>query len=103
MPQQILAKWTNPTHDKDGNPYNEADHDGYVVSINSGPLIKLPLVWGTNFDLGSLPEIEALPSGTHVVTIAARSKKGVTGKSVSATFQAHPTPAALGNFTITTG
>lgn len=103
MSQQIIARWTNPTHDKDGNAYSEGDHDGYVVSINGGPPIKLPLVWGTNFDLGSLPEVDALPSGTHSVIVCARSKKGVLGKPVTATFPVHPTPSALGNFSITTG
>jgi hypothetical protein len=102
MTQQIIARWTNPTHDKDGNPYGEGDHDGYVVSLNGGALIKLPLTWGTSFDLGTLPEVEALPSGTHSIVIAPRSKKGVLGRPVMATFPVHPTPAALGNFSITT-
>lgn len=101
--QRIIARWTNPTHDKDGNAYGEADHDGYVVSINGGPPIKIPLVWGTNFDLGSLPEIDALPAGTHTVQMAPVSKKGVIGKTTSTSFPVHPTPAALGNFSITTG
>ena len=103
MSQQIIARWTNPTHDKDGNPYNENDHDGYVVYINGGPPIKLPLVWGTNFDLGSLPEVQSLKAGTHTATFAALSKRKVTGQLASGTFQTFPTPAAVGNFSITTG
>lgn len=102
MSQKIIANWSNPTHDKDGNAYTEADHAGYVVSLDSGAPIKLPLTLGTNFDLGTLSEAQALTSGTHTATIAAVSKKGVVGVASSATFPVHPTPAAVGNFSITT-
>jgi hypothetical protein len=101
MSQQIIARWTNPTHDKDGNPYSEADHDSYVVTLDGGAPIKLPLTWGTNFDLGTLAETQALKAGAHTATIASRSKKGVIGVTSSATFQTAPTPAAVGNFSIT--
>lgn len=103
MAQQIIARWTNPTHDKDGNPYNEADHDSYVVTLDNGSPIKLPLTWGTSFDLGSLPEAQALAAGAHTATLVSKSKKGVTGIVASASFSTFPTPAAVGNFTITTG
>src|SRR5579872_6050831 len=103
MSQQIIARWTNPTHDKDGNPYNEADHDGYLVTFDNGTSVKLPMTWGTSFDLGTLPEAQSLKAGTHAVTLVARTKKGATGQLVSATFQTFPEPAAVGNFSITTG
>jgi hypothetical protein len=103
MSQQLIARWTNPTHDKDGNPYSEADHDSYVVSLDGGAPIKLPLVWGTNYDLATLPEVQALPAGSHTATIASKSKKGRVGIASSATFSIDPTPGAVGNFSITTG
>jgi hypothetical protein len=103
MAQQIIARWTNPTHDKDGNAYNEADHDGYWVSFDGRPPVKLPLTWGTSFDFGTLAEADNLQAGTHTATFVAKSKKGVAGLAASTTFQTHPTPAAVGNFTITTG
>jgi len=102
MSQQIIARWTNPTHDKDGNAYSEADHNGYLVTVNGGAPIKLPMTWGTSFDLGTLSEVDALPSGIHTATIAVVTKKGVAGKTASGTFSVHPTPSAVGNFTITT-
>lgn len=101
MSQSVIAKWTNPTHDKDGNPYGEADHAGYVVSIDNGTPISLSLTWGTQFDLGSLAQVQALKAGSHAATIAPVSKKGVVGAAVSASFSLNPTPAAVGNFTIT--
>jgi hypothetical protein len=103
MSQQIIARWTNPTHDKDGNAYSEADHDSYAVTLDGGSPIRLPMTWGTCFDLGSLTEALALKAGTHTATLAAKSKKGVTGLVASATFSTDPTPAAVGNFSITTG
>lgn len=103
MSQQIIARWTNPTHDKDGNAYTEADHDSYVVTIDGGSPTKLPLTWGTNFDLGTLPEVQALKAGPHSATIASKSKKGVVGQASAATFSTNPVPAPPGNFSITTG
>lgn len=102
MSQQIIARWTNPTHDKDGAIYGEPDHDGYLVSFDGGAPVKLPMTWGTSFDLGSLPEANALKAGTHVAVLAVRTKKGVTGQLASATFQTFPEPVAVGNFSITT-
>lgn len=102
MSQQIIARWSNPTHDKDGTPYSEADHDGYMVSFDGGALVRLPLTWGTSFDLGTLAEAQMLKAGAHTATIATKSKKGVVGLAASATFQTAPTPAAVGNFSITT-
>lgn len=101
MTQPVIARWTNPTHDKDGAPYGEADHGGYVVVLDNGAPIKLSLTWGTRYDLGGLPEVQALKSGAHTATIAPVSKKGVVGPSVVATFSLSPVPAALGNFSIT--
>lgn len=101
--QPIIARWTNPPHDTEGNPYTEADHSHYLLTINNGQPIQLPLTWGTNFDLGTLPEVQALPSGTHKATIAVRTKKGVVGQMATATFSVNPTPVAPGNFSITTG
>lgn len=103
MPQQIIARWTNPTHDKDGNAYADTDHAHYLVSLDGGAPIRLPLTWGTNFDLGTLPEAQALKAGDHVATIASLSKKGVLGLTATTTFSTAPTPAAPGNFSITTG
>lgn len=102
MSQSVIAKWTNPTHDKDGNPYGEADHGGYVVTIDNGAPIALGLTWGTQFDLGSLSQVQALPAGPHSVRIAPVSKKGVVGvTSPTLPFSLNPTPAAVGNFSIT--
>lgn len=103
MSQSVIAKWTNPTHDRDGNPYGEADHAGYVVTVDNGAPITLGLTWGTQFDLGTLPEVQSLKAGLHTATIAPMSKKGVPGKTVAASFSLNPTPAALGNFSITQG
>ena len=36
--QSIIARWTNPPHDKDGNPYTEVDHDSYVVAVDGDVL-----------------------------------------------------------------
>lgn len=101
MAQQIIASWTNPTHNKDGTPYAESDHESYVVMIDNSAPIKLPLTWGTNFDLGTLPQVQALASGTHTAVVAVKNKKGITGDLASATFSVSPTPAAVGNLSIT--
>lgn len=101
MSQKIIASWSNPTHDRDGNAYGEADHAAYLLSLDGGAAFTLPLVWGTNFDLGTLPAVQALNSGTHSATIASLSKKGVVGVPSAATFSVSPTPAAVGNFSIT--
>lgn len=103
MSQQIIARWSNPTHDKDGNAYAEADHAHYLVSFDGAYPVKLPLTWGTSFDLGTLPEAQALKAGDHVATIASLSKKGAVGLAATAIFSTVPTPAAPGNFSITTG
>lgn len=103
MPQSVIAKWTNPTHDRDGNPYGEAEHGGYVATVDNGAPITLGLTWGTQFDLGTLPEVQALKAGPHAVTIAPVSKKGVVGAVTGASFSLSPIPAALGNFSITQG
>jgi len=73
------------------------------VSIDGGAFNNIPLVWGTEFDLGSLPEVAKLPAGKHAATICALSKGGVPGEPATVTFQLRPTPAALGNLSITTG
>lgn len=103
MTQKIIASWTNPTHDKDGNPYTEADHAVYLVTVDNGAPITLPLTWGTNYDLGTLAEVQALKSGQHTAVIVSKSKKGVAGVPAAATFLVNPTPAAVGNFSITQG
>lgn len=103
MSQSVIAKWTNPTHDKDGTAYGETDHGGYVVTLDNGAPITLGLTWGTQFDLGTLPQVQAMKAGLHTATISPVSKKGVVGAAVGATFSLNPTPAAVGNFSITQG
>lgn len=100
---QIIARWTNPTHDTDGNPYPQASHSHYEIQLNGGKAEALPLTWGESFDLTTLPSVQALPAGAHTATIYSVSTKGVKGKPVSGTFRIDPTPAALGNFSITQG
>ena len=103
MSQQIIAQWTNPTTDTDGNAYLQEHHMGYVVSIDGGAHFAIPLTWGDSFDLGSLQAFQSLPTGEHRVTIQCMSRKGVVGRPSTSTFLVHPTPAAVGNFTVKTG
>jgi hypothetical protein len=99
--QSIVLKWTNPTTDRDGNAYAQTDNAGYMASLDGAVPFPINLVWGTQYDIGTDVHLAQLKVGTHTVSIATKSTKGVVGSFTPAvSFSVFPVPAAPGNLSV---
>lgn len=88
MANPTKIQWTGPSTYTNGNPFGQADHGGYEISVNGAPAVAIPVAWQSNneyeFDLAALN----LGVGSYSVTlrtVAANGQRSVPTNPV--TFQ----------------